>query len=237
MKKDRKIKVFEYVKNNLSKAEFIDYVLAIACIVIVLAFSYVAKYTTFNVDDFSFKNAVRNIQASEDGFVLACIRTMISFYMGWQGTWFSNIITFTLFVLDLRILHVLIASIILGHFVLIYFCIREVVLILGFERYSRWSMIVFLLMIATGMNIVTPSDNFYWIDGCLTYTIPIIFGLAGTVLYLNGLRCGHTLRTIFGAIICVFACGGPLIIAALVNMVYFGIFIYKCFIDKIANKC
>ncbi len=219
-----------------SKDMIIDISLAVICMVMAFLFSYAGKYTTFNTDDFSFKLIVRGIESSQENYLVACTKSLISFYMTWQGTWFANIVMFTLFRLSLRVLHLIVAATIFLFFVFTYICIREVILFLGFDNYKRWSRIVFLLVIVTGINIVTPAENFYWIDGCMVYTIPFVFGLAGTGMFLNGLRNNHIGKIIIGSIICTFACGGSLIFGALFNVIYLSIFVGKSLYDKKINK-
>lgn len=233
MKKNNK----DIVQNTLiSKDKIIDIILASICIIIVLMFCYAAKYTTFNMDDFSFKTAVRDIQLTGNNIIGASLKRMVQFYMIWQGTWFINVVTFSLFGLSLRVLHLVVAGIVFLLFVSIYICLSEVVLLLGFERNTRWSMITFLLVIFTGINIVTPSENFYWIDGCFNYTIPLAFGGVGLGLFLNGLRNTSTCKMIVGSFVCMLACGGPLIFGALLNVVFLSIIIINYVLNKKVNK-
>ncbi|PWT26195.1 DUF6056 family protein [Butyrivibrio fibrisolvens] len=234
MKKDNGNNSFKAIDNDIgiSKDRVIDIVLAVVCIIIVLLLSYAAKYTTFNTDDFSFKLMVRDIHQSNENIVIATIKKIHTFYMTWQGTWFSNLVMFTLFGFSLRILHLVVAGTVLLLLLFIFLSIREVIIIFGFQHYNRMSMITFLLVIFTGMNIVTPRDNFYWIDGCMVYTIPLLFGLVGTSVYLYGLRIKSRSRMILGSLCCVLACGGSLIMGALFNTIFLSVIIINYVLNK-----
>lgn len=191
-------------------------VLAIGFILFVVMSLYCCRYINFMADDYSFMWANKIIQEENPtlGYFHVELWSAFSSYLHWQGTWFSNVIVYLLFGLQIYGLKAfqivccvfdfifLMSLLYVMYEITAWFCCKERVL---------WLWILTVGIVWTGMNTVSHAEEFYWIDVVFAYTIPLFCGLFGIGLYLRFLRKSCKLSMAGAAALGFLGSGGPLI--------------------------
>jgi len=96
-----------------------------------------------------------------------------------------------------------------------------------FETYKvsnvkELSLGVYVAVFFTGMNMASPNENFYWLNGICFYSIPIIMTIWGSICLVDSYN--QRKRLVVPAIVLgILAAGGSLMVAALLNELYLGI--------------
>lgn len=180
-------------------------------------------YVVPSADDFANGlNVLRSIQAEGNRYS-AIHKITIDSYMGWQGTWSSiYLLSFLLSVTQVNfgaIRLILLLNALLFFFSL-WYAIRELCGAFVDGKRSGIRTLMLAGVILTGLSITTPKENLYWLTGACVYTIPFSFALLGACHYARYFQRSTKRDAVICTILGVFAAGGVLQVAAIVNFLY-----------------
>lgn len=192
---------------------------------------YCTRYITYQADDFSYMMWNQSIQ--EQNPTLSYLHVELwsawNLYKGWQGTWFSNVLIYLLYGLQMygigafRLVCLLIDMI---FFISLLYLAWEVTCLFYVKNQRRWWLFLTAVFIWGGLNTVSPAEELYWIDVVFIYTIPLFCALFGMGQYLHYIRTKKRSALLLSAVLGFLACGGPLIGVALFCAIYLLICLY-----------
>ncbi len=205
---------------------------------LVVPYLIVATYAGPSADDFS--NLNNTIAHVDKLFFMKAIHASINSFVGWQGTYFGNILAFlggAIFhfggVYALRIEFIINILIFFMSSLFLFWRIIEIIDV-SYTKRMKVSLVVaslFSLMILYDFDV---SEVFYWHTGLAVYTIPTSLTLLTIACAIKKDMSKKDLIVVAGLSFC--AAGGALDIAAFVTGSLMLIAIYKSFISKKADN-
>lgn len=190
----------------------------------ILLILYCCMYASFTADDYWHTMTAGGVQTSAAGLVRAAWQFMRYRYVEWQGTYLSMFVQILFCPLSMGIenqdlaLHVILAVTWLLFASVTGLLVQRFLQWMGIP--SRWVAAgVYALYLTTWLNMRTYEEDFLWLSGATSYTMPLILAGAGFLLYLpkgDGRHSAAAMpwRRIVASAVCLFlSCGGSLGIA------------------------
>lgn len=199
----------------------------VCCLALLLAvylalpFVLQCLYTLPAADDF-----FNNFGDGGDGPLLAALRTTVSLYQGWQGTYtgaFLSILCRPFYYGGLTGVHVALLVIVLLFLCSLALFISRLLALVVEKPLPWYGVLLIACGFFAGVTVAAnSSDTFTWLSAAWVYTIPLsILFFAGALLACSVLR-RRTALAILSGVLFLLAAGGTLPVAALGCLVALG---------------
>lgn len=217
------------------KAKRINWMLTVAVILLMLPFLAAVRYVVPVADDYSFATDVMGKINLGNSVIGAAVKQTVDTYMNWQGTYLSNfLVFFCLGITDVSVAGIRICLLLnmVLFFGAAYYLIHTVCSAFFEKNVNQWAKGILIFLIVLGLNVCSPSENFYWLTGACAYTIPLSATFIGISMYYKWLTTKKTVLFWLSILVGAMASGGVLITAAAINVCYLCLFFYSFFVRK-----